>query len=75
MLLRPLTERRRSRGRPFSSSWFALFDSLWYWLKKDEGSGRAQLVNGVCIEEWIRLWEHDWDEVDRLLLEYETIGG
>lgn len=42
----------------------------------DQGQGwRQHEIPGQSLREWMGLLEHDYDEVDRLLIEHETIGA
>lgn len=55
--------------------YFILFESLW-----DRGRGKVsnsvpRLLPGVCVDEWLALARCDYDEVDRFLIDLETIGG
>lgn len=57
------------------STWTVLFGSLW-----DSGHGKLlrevpKPLPGVNLDDWIGLVGHDWDDADRLLHDYETIGG
>jgi hypothetical protein len=53
------------------SDWSNLIDSLF-----DCGEGGLSfLLPGSDLGEWLCLIQHDYDEVDRLYLDYETIGG
>ena len=46
--------------------WSTLIDSVY-----DDRS----ILPGHSLGEWLDLTEHDWDEVDRFLIDDETIGG
>lgn len=35
----------------------------------------AHVVPGVCLLEWFRLYLHDYDGVDRLYIDHETMGA
>ena len=39
------------------------YDGCFHWLP------------GVSLWEWLDLREHDYDEVDRFIIDLETIGG
>lgn len=41
----------------------------------DDWNGRARRVPGVCLHEWLSYVHHDYDCVDRLYIDAETIGG
>lgn len=53
-----------------STQWETLVDTLWDW-----GEGEVQKVPGVCLVEFINLAQHDYDDIDRLYIQHETIGG
>jgi hypothetical protein len=38
-----------------------------------DGDGRTRLP-GACMKEWIAVGV-EWDDIDRLLIDYETKGG
>lgn len=52
------------------SEWSNLIDSLW-----DEGRELCHMIPGASLGEWLSLVQHDYDEVDRLYLDHDTIGG
>lgn len=56
------------------ATWLILFDSLW-----DDGVGEIEnvpyLIPGANTKDWTNLLRHDYDEVDRMYTESETIGG
>lgn len=47
-----------------------LLDWIWDW----DGVGYVR-VPGADLQEWLALVQSDWDDVDRLYTEYETIGA
>ncbi len=52
-------------------NWDIAFGSLF----DQDGEGRASLLHGHDLMEWLSLVHHDWDEVDRQLIDLETVGG
>lgn len=49
--------------------WSVLIDSLW------TGEKSKELLPGVDLFEVLSLVQHDYDEVDRLLIDMETQGA
>lgn len=52
------------------SSWEALLSSLY-----DVGRDGGEFVPGVCVREWVELLRHDYDAVDMMYLDSDTLGG
>ena len=50
--------------------WAILIVSLFDW-----GNRGAVKVPGPCVDEWLALAGCDFDDVDRMILDGETIGG
>lgn len=57
------------------SSITPLFPSLWDWGPGMVCPSVPFLVKGVDLNEWGSLVLADYDEVDRLYIDHETIGG
>mgnify|MGYP001588858920 CR=1 FL=1 len=52
------------------STWSDLLTSLF-----DSDGTCGHLLPGSSVQEWLSLVQHDYDQIDRELLEYETMGG
>lgn len=52
------------------STWEILLDSLWDW----DGEVPYQ-IPGPNLPEWLGVIEHDYEDVDRIYVDAETIGG
>lgn len=51
--------------------WEALvWHSLW-----DDGHNVVERVPGTCVIECLSYVRHDYDDVDRIYIDHETIGG
>ena len=50
--------------------WDVLWDTLW-----DEGHRSVERVPGTCIVECLTYVRHDYDWVDAIYIDHETIGG
>lgn len=50
-------------------TWCVLIDSLW------QGDGSKEIIAGVDLMEVLGYIQHDYDEVDRLLIDMETQGA
>ena len=51
--------------------WSVLLESIW-----DQSiHGKKHLVRGQNLEEWCSLSQHDYDSIDKMLIDIETIGG
>ena len=55
--------------------WNVLFSSLWDWGGNRTGYGVPKLVVGNSTVEWSLLMQYDYDWVDRMYIDVETIGG
>lgn len=36
---------------------------------------RGHELPGACVGEWLGYFQHDYDDVDRLYIDHEIIGG
>ena len=45
------------------------------WQLKDWNGHRYMLVPGVCLLEWLQYVQYDYDDVDRVYIDADTIGG
>lgn len=59
--------RHRRGGAVGNTEWAVLLSALW-----DDSDG---MVKGQDVNEWLGLAVHDYDAVDRMYVEAETIGG
>jgi len=53
----------------------ALVAGLWDWGPGRCSEDTPRILPGACPREWAGYVGHDWDDVDRLLLDQETLGG
>lgn len=50
-------------------TWSVLIESLW------TGEKPNRMLPGVCLLEVLTYVQHDYDEVDRMLIDMETMGA
>lgn len=56
-------------------SWSILIDSLWDAGRLRRGVPDAHRLPGPSLPEWLGIVQKDFDEVDRLYLDSDTLGG
>lgn len=57
------------------SAWHTIFSCLWDWGRGEVGEEIPYQLPGSDTNEWIDLMTNDYDTVDRMMIDGETIGG
>lgn len=52
-------------------NWFTLIDSL---FQPPDGDGYQVKVHGPCLAQWMEFVQADWDDVDAIYMDHETMG-